>query len=170
MDEKIFELVERKLKIGAIDIVFLDDLKKVYFDVFEKSQSNKKSHFSIQEIILYGSAAVSCINILASVIGAFDNLECLAPIFTGIASIISVLVTVYLGKKSSSKYCETWLRHQNHKTKLEFEIMDYAFANGKYAQGNEKDLAKKFVENILEIRKENQRIFEQNMSNYDVEK
>lgn len=170
MDRKIFEVVERKLKAAGVEQAFYDNLMAVYQRVSEKSEKNKKKHFKVQKKILFGTFFVSVVNITASIASGYKEVSVIIPVLTGIASIISVFVTLCIGQKNSGKYSETWMRHQRYKANLEFVIMDYAFDNDNYADETAEIKAKMFVKEIMEISKLNQNIFEKNMKNFDVEK
>lgn len=165
--EELFSAVQAKLKRANIEDSFFTTLRNVYEKTDYKANYNKKKYFRIKWVILCGSAVVSGINIIASILGAYDGTSQIVPVLTGAASIASVLVTLLLGKKESEKYSETWLRHQSHRAIMEFELMSYAYGTEKYKSCNENDAAIQFVENILRIWKTNQDHFEKNMMNFD---
>lgn len=165
--EELFSAVQEKLQRADIEDSFFSILRNVYEKTDDKSNYNKKKHFQIKRGILCGSAMVSGINILASVLGTYDGVSQIVPVLTGTASVVSVLVTLFLGKKESGKYCETWLRHQSHRSEMEFEMMNYAYGTDKYKLCSEYERATQFVENILRIWKTNQDQFEKNMMNFE---
>lgn len=165
--EELFSVVKEKLKRAEINDSFFCVLQNAYERTDKGANSNKKKHFRIKWGILCGSAVVSSINIIASVLGTYNETTQIVPVLTGAASIASVLVTLLLGKKDTGKYCETWLRHQSPRADMEFEMMDYAYGAENYKSCNEKEAAAQFVENILRIWKSNQDQFETNMMNFD---
>lgn len=165
--EELFSAIQEKLQRAGIEGSFFSTLRNVYEETDNKANYNKKKHFQMKRWILRGSAAASGINIIASVLGAYDGVSQIVPILTGFASIASVLVTLFLGKKESGKYCETWLRHQSHRADMEFEMMSFAYGTEKYKLCNEHEAATQFVENMLRIWKENQDQFEKNMMNFE---
>lgn len=166
MEQKTLEIVKSNLEaVGWKD--FSIEIESAYNGVKESASKNRDKHFSVQNRIIYGSAGASIANVFVTLCGAYESISHVVPLITGISSILSITVTLMLARKSTSKYSETWLRHQTHQSDMEFELMEYAYGNGKYSSGSKDEKAHKFRESIFIIWRKNQERFISNMSNFD---
>ena len=168
MEENALRIMKNKLEeVGQKD--FAVQVEMSYNKVKEKSIANRDKHFSLQKKILFCSAGVSIVNVLVTFLGTVQCILFLVPLATSVSSILSIIVTTLIAQKGAKKYSETWIRHQKHRSDMEFEIMEYVYNNGKYRGCGEQEKADKFKESMFDIWKKNQERFNINMEKFDIE-
>ena len=79
--------------------------------------------------------------------------------FTFIWFLFAAVIAKWLDIK---KYQETWVRHSDHKQKLESEMLKFIYKLDIYETG---PVREKFMKEIIKIWDENQKVFSNNMNN-----
>lgn len=131
------------IMIFPLSIMFILGLKGIvgFYDFIDSQDKVEK----IKEFLNAFSADLNLENVVSS--GA------LLIIFVILASIIAKWVDI-------KKYQETWVRHEDHKYKLDREMFKYVQEINPYS-GSKKQVI--FVDNVLKIWNENQEKFIRNM-------
>lgn len=161
---------KRLPEFGGKNDPFYPLFASVYADVKKKSEQNKKNNFKWKRIfvifLVSGPVAALLIKLISWVLtlfnlqntlshSAFQSFE-IAAIWLFLAFMIQKWLNV-------KKYQETWARHADHCLALEQEMLKFVYG----IDGYEKEDTKRriFIERCLEIWKENQKKFSDNMNN-----
>lgn len=98
------------------------------------------------------------LDIFSTLFGKTDNLvEYAVSLFIWI--FFAVVIAKWLDIK---KYQETWVRHSDHKQKMEAEMLKFIYGLDIY---EEEPVREKFMKEIMRIWDENQKVFSDNMNN-----
>ena len=176
------------------DYESFDEKKDVFYTVFKEiykyinagSTRNREANFFWKQVFLWVLMLGSLFTIFVSVLSSFGQLTGKTGLFYSIASACSLTIFrlqdgfwEYIGAfliwfifagiiakwLKVKKYQETWVRHSNHKHKLEIEMLKFIYKLDTYSAG---DIREKFMIEIMKIWDENQKVFSDNMNNKEI--
>lgn len=171
-----------------------DEIKDIFFDYFKrayeyadkKATENRDNNFKWKTAFLIILVSIPILKILLVFIKTLMPLIGYTGIFFPIVSSLStallgdtgnlvgnigliilwlILVAVIAKWLDVKKYQETWVRHSNHKHKLETEMLKFIYKLDTYSSG---DIREKFMIEIMKIWDENQKVFSDNMNNKEI--
>lgn len=171
-----------------------DETKDIFFIYFQKSfeytkkkeTKNRDKNFKWKKVFLIILVSIPILKILLVFIKTLMTLIGYTGIFFSIVSSLStallgdtgnlfgnigliilwlILVAVIAKWLDVKKYQETWVRHSNHKHKLEIEMLKFIYKLDTYSSG---DIREKFMIEIMKIWDENQKVFSDNMNNKEI--
>ena len=166
--------------------IFFDYFKRTYEYANKKAAENRDSNFKWKKVFLIILVSIPILKILLVFIKTLMTLIGYTGIFFSIVSSLStallgdtgnlfgnigliilwlILVAVIAKWLDVKKYQETWVRHSNHKHKLEIEMLKFIYKLDAYSSG---DIREKFMIEIMKIWDENQKVFSDNMNNKEI--
>ncbi|MCD7882751.1 MAG: DUF4231 domain-containing protein [Lachnospiraceae bacterium] len=153
------------------EMFFRDCYKKTYIDVCRKARENKEKNFRYKWIFLLVLIAIPVLSSIIKIVAAACEGKLSEVILqtnwagylTGAAVLLMAILAASLVAKwlDIKQYQQTWVRHQEHKHKMEMEMLQYLLKTGDFAGSG--DANRIFMEKALKIEDENIAKFVKNM-------
>lgn len=170
-NEKVKEMLIRKVEEGGGDEKFVDEVIKILEEERKGADKSKKNYFGTENLIIISSmlssivAGISGINMIAW----GDDTSCCVKtwidiLFTVLPVILPAVVTMLVAYRGLKKSYETWIRHRKYSTEMEILINNYLYGSVEFDMLNDVEGFKKFRNGMQEIWKNSRDEFLSNMN------